>query len=178
MTLVAKELSSEDFAALYSGCHLDLLRYVLTLLHDRSQAEDVVQEVARLLWQKREQYDPSRSFSAWARGFAHLEVLKVLRRQSIRGKYFSEELVELLAEERVAHEDTLAAQREALAECLRKLDASSYELLMFRYESQASIQQIAEQQGKSPNALYLSMHRIRQKLLECVNRTLRMEGWT
>jgi RNA polymerase sigma-70 factor (ECF subfamily) len=177
MTLVANELSSEDFAALYSGCHLDLLRYVLTLLPDRDQAEDVVQEVARLLWQKREQYDRSRSFAAWARGFAYLEVLKVLRRQSIRGKYFSEQLVEQLAEERAAHEDQLSAQREVLAQCLQKLDKSSRELLESRYGGNMTLQQVAEQQGKSANALYLSIHRIRLKLLECVNRTLRLEGW-
>jgi RNA polymerase sigma-70 factor (ECF subfamily) len=175
---VEKELSSEDFAALYSACHLDLLRYVLTLLPERSQAEDVVQEVARLLWQKRERYDAARSFAGWARGFAYLEVLKALRRQSIRGKYFSEQLVEQLAAERVAHEDELSAQRDALADCLRKLDAPSHELMMLRYGSQMTIQQAAEQQGRSANALYLSIHRIRQKLLECVNHRLRIEGWT
>lgn len=175
--IVTNSNSSEDFAALYSGCHLDLLRYVLTLLPDRNQAEDVVQEVARLLWQKRGQYDSSRSFTAWARGFAYLEVLKVLRRQSIRGKYFSEELIEQLAEERNTREDELAAQREVLEQCLQKLDGPSHELLMLRYGEQMTLQQVAEQQGKSPNALYLSIHRIRQKLLECVNRTLRLEGW-
>ena len=178
MLTVAKALSSEDFAALYSGCHLDLLRYVLTLLPDRHQAEDVVQEVARLLWQKRQHYDPSRPFFPWARGFAHLEVLKVLRRRSIRGKYFSEELVEQLAEERIAQEEQLSAQREALAECVRKLDAPSRHLLTLRYAGQMTVQQVAELQGKSANALYIGIHRLRQKLLECVNRALRLEGWT
>src|SRR5687767_15416668 len=105
MLTVPKELSSEDFAALYSGCHLDLLRYVLTLLPERHRAEDVVQEVARLLWQKREYYDPAKPFLPWARGFAYLEVLKALKRNVVRGKYFSEQLVEQLAEERVVHEE-------------------------------------------------------------------------
>lgn len=174
---LTKEPTSEDFAALYSRYHLDLLRYVLTLLPDRHQAEDVVQEVARLLWQKREQYDPAKSFAAWARGFAYLEVLKVLRRQSVRGKYFSEQLVEQLAEERMANEDQLSLQREALSECLRKLDADSRDLLESRYTGEMTLQQVAEKQGKSANAVYLAMHRIRQKLLECVNRRLRLEGW-
>lgn len=177
MPIVAKELSSEDFAALYSGCHLDLLRYVLTLLPDRHQAEDIVQEVARLLWQKRGQYDPSRPFVVWARGFAHFEVLKVLRRQSVRGKYFSETLVEQLAEERAAHEEQLSAQRDALAACLQKLDEPSRDLLDLRYGRASTIQELAHEQGKSPNALYLSLHRIRISLVDCVNRTLRIEGW-
>ena len=176
MLTVPKELSSEDFAALYSGCHLDLLRYVLTLLPDRHQAEDVVQEVARLLWQKREQYDPARPFWAWVRGFAHLEVLKVLKRQAVRGKYFSTQLIEQLAEERAAQEEQLSAQREALTGCLMKLDLPSRELLRLRYDGQMTMQQVAQQQGKSANAHYLTIHRIRQKLLECVNRAVRVEA--
>jgi len=177
MVSMAKELSSEDFAALYSACHLDLLRYVLTLLPDRVQAEDVVQEVARLLWQKRQEYDPAKPFWPWARGFARFEVLMLLRHQNIRGKYFSEQLVEQLAEERVANEEQLSAQREALAGCLQKLDEPSRELLMLRYGRELTVQQLAEQRGKSANALYLTLHRIRQTLVDCVNRTLRIDGW-
>src|SRR5687767_6669746 len=177
MLTMAKEMTSEDFGALYSSSHLDLLRYVLTLLPDRSQAEDVVQETARLLWQKRNEYDSAKPFLPWARGFARFEVLMVLRRQTVRGKYFSEQLVEQLAEDRVAHEEQLSAQREALAGCLQKLDEPSRELLMLRYGREVTVQQLAEQQGKSANALYLSLYRLRQTLSDCVNRTLRVEGW-
>jgi RNA polymerase sigma-70 factor (ECF subfamily) len=177
MLMMSNELSSEDFAALYSGCHLDLLRYVLTLLPDRQQAEDVVQEVARLLWTKRHEYDSAKPFGPWARGFARFEVLTAIRRKNVHGKYFSEQLVEQLAEERVAHEEQLAAQREALAGCLQKLDKPSRELVMLRYGRDVTMQQLAQQQGKSANALYLALHRLRQTLSECVNRTLRIEGW-
>lgn len=171
------KLSSEEFAALYSKCHLDLLRYVLTLLPDRAQAEDVVQETARLLWQKFDEYDPALPFSPWARRFAYFEVLKVRKREAVRGKYFSDELIERLAEEREAEEETLATQREALADCLKKLDEPSRRLLMNRYNREISLQELARLEGKSPNALYLTVHRIRQKLVECVNRALRVEGW-
>ena len=70
----------DDFAELYAGCHVELLRYVLTLLPDRPTAEDVVQETARVLWRKFDQDHRSRPFWPWARGFAHLEVLKARRR--------------------------------------------------------------------------------------------------
>ena len=175
---VADRASSDEFAVLYSKCHLDMLRYVLTLLPDRHQAEDVVQETARLLWQKFDQYDSARPFWPWARKFAYLEVLKLRKREAIRLRYFSDELVEQLAEERAAHEADLAAQREALAACLDKLDGPARELLMNRYGGELALHDLAEQQGRSANSLYLAMHRIRQKLIECVNRALRLEGWT
>ena len=170
--------SSEAFAVHYSKCHLDLLRYVLTLLPDRHQAEDVVQETARLLWRKFEEYDAARPFWPWARRFAHLEVLKVRKREAVRRKYFSDALVEQLAEERIAHEGELAVEREALAGCLEKLDVPSRTLLANRYGKQIPLHEIASQEGKSANAVYLAMHRIRQRLLECVQRAMREEGWT
>lgn len=175
--IVANRASNDEFAALYSKCHLEMLRYVLTLLPDRHKAEDVVQETARLLWKKFDEYDSARPFWPWARKFAYLEVLKVRKREAIRMEYFSDELVELLAEERAAHENSLTAQRAALAACLDKLDEPARELLMDRYDGEVGLGELAEQQGKSANALYLAMHRIRQKLVECVNRTLRLEGW-
>ena len=167
--IVANRASSDDFAALYSTCHLEMLRYVLTLLPDRHLAEDVVQDTARLLWQKFDEYDPARPFWPWARKFAYLEVLKARKREAIRAQHFSDQLVEQLAVERAAHERDLTAQREALAACLDKLDEPSRELLMNRYGGEVALHELAAQQGRSPNALYLTMHRIRQKLQGCTD---------
>ena len=169
-------VTHEAFAACYSRCHLDLLRYVLTLLPDRHLAEDVVQDTARLLWRKFDQFDPARPFWPWARQFAHFEVLKARKRLAVRERHFTDELVEQLAIERIAHEDTLARRREALAGCIEKLDAGSRDLLMQRYGREISLQALAELQGKSANALYLTLHRVRLRLVECVNRVLQLEG--
>ena len=152
---VADRASSDEFAVLYSKCHLEMLRYVLTLLPDRHQAEDVVQETARLLWQKFDQYDSTRPFWPWARKFAYLEALKLRKREAIRTRYFSDELVEQLAEERAAHEADLAAQREALAACLDKLDAPARELLMNRYGAN-SLCTTSRNSREGPQTLFTS----------------------
>ena len=47
-----------SFAELYASCHLPLLRYVMTMLPNRAIAEDIVQETAKNLWEKFDQYDP------------------------------------------------------------------------------------------------------------------------
>jgi RNA polymerase sigma-70 factor (ECF subfamily) len=168
--------SHDDFAALYAGCHLDLLRYVLTLLPDRHLAEDVVQETARVLWRKFAEYDRARPFWPWARQIAHFEVLKARKRLATRERCFSDELIERLAEARVTNEEALSRQREALAGCVEKLDAESRELLANRYAGDTTLQEFARRCGKSANALYLTLHRIRLRLVECVNRALKLEG--
>lgn len=154
-----------EFAPLYARVPLDLLRYVLTLLPDRHHAEDVVQDTAR-------------PFLPWARKFAYFEVLKFRRTRALREKYFSNELLELLADEHAAEENQLARGREALDGCLQKLDEFSRQLLKDRYGDEIPLAELARRQGKQVNALYVVMHRIRQRLLECVNRTMKAEGWT
>ena len=75
---------NEVFASRYSRHHVDLLRYVLTLVPDRAQAEDIVQDTARVLWQKAADYDPTQPFLPWARKFAWFEVLKFRCREGLK----------------------------------------------------------------------------------------------
>tara|TARA_R110002096_G_scaffold4493_17_gene20934 strand:+ start:7221 stop:7784 length:564 start_codon:yes stop_codon:yes gene_type:complete len=171
-------LSSEDFAVLYSQTHLSLLRYVMTLIPNRAQAEDVVQETARALWKKSSEYDPELPFWPWAKKFAYFEVLRHRKRQAIRGKYFfSDELIETLAEERDHAEPVLEEQRAILSQCLEKLDGRARELIVQRYSRERTLDEIAREQNRSANSLYLMMHRIRKKLIECVNRALHASEW-
>jgi RNA polymerase sigma-70 factor (ECF subfamily) len=166
---------NEVFATRYSRHHVDLLRYVLTLVPDRAQAEDIVQETARALWQKAADYDPGQPFLPWARKFAYLEVLKARRREGIKRKFFSDALVETLAEERPAADEFFQARREALGGCLAKLDDSARQLLSDRYANHGNITDIAARRRATPNSLYITLHRIRLRLLECIERSLKGE---
>ena len=165
----------ENFGALYSSAHLPLLRYVLTLLPDRHLADDVVQETARLLWRKFDHYDPTKPFLPWARQFAYFEVLKARRRLVVNQQCFSDSLIERFAHEQPAQEPELERRRELLEHCLQKLDSPSRELLAARYESKAALHTLAEKLGKTANAIYLALHRVRQTLMNCVDRAMARE---
>ena len=167
-----------DFAALYSRWHLPLLRYIMTLVPHREQAEDILQNTARRLWEKFDRYDPEQPFWPWARKFAYFEALRHRKTYAVRSaRVFSDEMIETLAEERIEQEDVLDERRAALDGCLEKIDGPSRQLLMERYGDERSITEVAERVGKSRNALYLVLHRLRKTLIQCVNRQLRIEGW-
>jgi RNA polymerase sigma-70 factor (ECF subfamily) len=174
---VAEEVQADRFASHYAGCHVALLRFVLTLVPDRHQAEDVVQETARVLWQKFAEYDPAKPFWPWARQVAHFEALKFRKKQSTARKRFADDLVETLASERARQEDLLEERCTALRKCLEALPEEDRKLLAERYEGAQAVEELARRRGRSANALYLTMHRIRRRLIECVGRTLRLEGW-
>ena len=111
-------------------------------------------------------------FLPWAKKFARYEVLNYLERQRTRRKYFSDEMVELLAEDW----DRVDAQRDArvlaLESCVEELPAKSRRLLNERYQAFNSLQDVAAREGTTPNALYKTLQRIRKILLGCVNRKL------
>jgi RNA polymerase sigma-70 factor (ECF subfamily) len=75
-------------------------------------------------------------------------------------------------------DETLAARREALENCIEKLDPDCRHLLMQRYAGQDNVHDLAARLGKSANACSLMLHRIRQRLADCVSRALQREAKT
>ena len=70
-----QDKAHEHFLRLFLQVERELLRYVMALVPNVSDARDVVQETAIALWQKFDQYDPERPFVAWASRFAMNEAV-------------------------------------------------------------------------------------------------------
>jgi len=58
--------------------------YIVTLLPNRDDAEEVFQQTSLALWKKWQEFDPKRDFVRWACGMAHLEVCSFMRKHSGR----------------------------------------------------------------------------------------------
>lgn len=148
-----------------------LHRYILSLLPDRSLADDVLQETNLVLWRKAADYDPERPFLAWAFGIARHQVMAA-RRDAGRDRHvFNDQLVELLADEH-STDDHASPVQEALESCLRQLPGQQRELILARYEPGASVQDLAKTRSKSPGALSVLLLRIRKALEDCIERKL------
>src|SRR5947208_4499624 len=59
--------------------------YILTLLPNRADADDALQEASLAMWDKFDTRDPPADFLAWARRVAYYKVLDVYKRAS-RGR--------------------------------------------------------------------------------------------
>jgi RNA polymerase sigma-70 factor, ECF subfamily len=170
-------ISPDDFVALYTQHERRLYRYVASLLTHPDDADDLLQETARVLWQKIDQYDPARPFFPWACKIAHFEVLNYYQRERTRQRHFSEATVELLADSRAENDGILEAQSRWLVECMRRLAEMDRVLVEQRYASEHSLADLAQATGRTPNAIYKSMQRIRRNLMECIENGLKSEGW-
>lgn len=165
------------FLKLYTAHQQDLFAYLLAATRDVSEADDLLQEVAIVLWRRFDDYDPSRRFVSWAYGVARnllLNHYRKVRRHS--GRQISIEVADFLvpAEEEEPVEDWREEQR-ALAECLSRLPAEHRDLLDRRYQQSASLKGIAEAMGQTAGAVNMKLCRIRGALLKCVERRLARE---
>ena len=169
----------EEFVRLLRECQDGLLRYIHIHVPHYPDALDVLQSTATELWEKFDQYDSGRPFRAWARKFAHIQVLRFhmhRQRQQKNLHFYSEQTVRVLSDEYDAHEEVLAAREQALDLCFRKLSPDDRHLIEQHYWQQTSLRAIAQQEAANEDWLSRRMRKIRTLLRVCIERTLSEQG--
>ena len=59
-------VNADEFVRLLGECQVRLRAYLSSLLYGGSDVDDVLQDVAALLWHKIGDYQPGTNFGAWA----------------------------------------------------------------------------------------------------------------
>jgi RNA polymerase sigma-70 factor (ECF subfamily) len=158
------------YMELYSRHHRQLYVYIASLVANPVDAQDLLQDTALTLWQKFDEFQPNTSFLAWARTIARYRVLQYREKVQRAVGILPPQLLEVLSIEAEAtpSEEMEVAHHEALLECLQKLRPADQELVRLRYQSKASVKDLAESQGRSPNAVSRALARIRGALFDCM----------
>src|SRR5215210_5538816 len=158
------DLDREEFARLFSRNARRIYGFIMTLVFNHHDAEEVFQNTNVILWNKFADFEPGSNFFAWASRIAYYEVLSLMK-QKRRSRTFSDEALELLANEAIALSDNSAARFDALEDCLSKLADPDRELLQERYYRQRAPKQIAARQSRSVHSVYRALNRIHNTLL-------------
>ena len=170
---------SAEFVMQITQSQRQLHAFILSMVWNPVEADDVLQETNLVLWEKAAEFDSSRPFLPWAMRFAQWQAmawLKQHRRQQQR-LVFDDGLAKLLADEAAAEEPAFEARRHALGWCLLKLRPEQRDLIARRYEPDASVNALAEAGGTTPKAVSDKLRRIRQALLECIRKRLAEEAF-
>lgn len=168
------DLDQEEFARLFSRNARRIYGFIMTLVFNHHDAEEVFQNTNVVLWNKFADFEPGTNFFAWASRIAYYEVLSLMKQQR-RSRTFSDEALELLANEAVAMSDRSTERYEALEECLARLSPTDRELLQERYYYQLPPKKIAASHSKSVHAVYRALNRIHNVLLNCVQRSMKAD---
>jgi RNA polymerase sigma-70 factor, ECF subfamily len=171
--MVENDNRNAQFFRLYHGCQRRIFTYLMLLVHNHSDAEDLLQETVTTLWENFDNYKEEMSFAAWAVGIARNKALTLLRSKRQSRPYLGEEFYDNVVKFADAQPAESGGRAQALEHCIKKLSLSKNQLIMLRFKENLPMKKISQLTGKSSNALYKQMSRIYGILNDCVNKTIK-----
>jgi RNA polymerase sigma-70 factor (ECF subfamily) len=168
---VDKDPVDEQIVQLLINSQRPLYAYILTLLPDLEAADDVLQETNLLLWRKAREFVPGTNFFAWACRTAEYQAMAWLRDRKRNRIAFDETLIRELASQSQPQIIEQVERARLLTGCIRRLSERDQALLQRRYTYGMSVTKLAEELGKTVNAVSRSLYRIRGLLLDCIKRS-------
>jgi RNA polymerase sigma-70 factor (ECF subfamily) len=162
----------QRFVELLGAHERELFGYIYSLTANWDDSQEVMQRLRIRVWEQFDRYDHQRPFGAWARAIAYYLVLAFRKERSRQREYFTEHVIQLLDEAYAKAGGGLSQSREALVDCVAKLNGEKQKLVT-DYYSPGGAAELAKALGVTANSLRQSVHRIRRQLYDCVQRTLR-----
>jgi RNA polymerase sigma-70 factor (ECF subfamily) len=171
-------LESKRFMSLLIPNQRQIHSYILVLVGNRSDADDILQDTLAEMWNKFEEYKEGTNFVSWGLTIAKYKVFQFIRKNKPHGFYFDSKVLELLQEETAALQSRYSTQEtlDVLKECVSKLQTREKKMLQMRYEQNLTFDGIAAKFGVSIPAVFKSLGRIHTRLARCIELTVRLRG--
>jgi RNA polymerase sigma-70 factor (ECF subfamily) len=161
---------TEDYLRLLNEHERWLATHVHSLVSNWNDAADILQEVKLTLWRQFGKFEPGTNFRAWARTIATHQILNYRRASQKRQHVdIDDAFIQAVAAEIDRRGDVLDARSDALQHCLRKLPEAHRKIVLWRYNEDCEIPEIAAKSGRTVDAVYRLLSRIRQSLSECIS---------
>lgn len=148
--------------------------YIRTLVFNRTDAEDLLQEVAAVLWRRIDEFEPGTRFDQWAFSVARNKVLNFQKKKGRDRARFSDAFEEVLASE-ASPPSPRADLLDALETCVEQLPSHQRELLRRRYEPQATSRSVAQELGRSESAISRTLNKVYAMLMSCIDGKINAE---
>lgn len=165
----------ELFVRLIGLHQYQIHRYLLSLVPNPDEADDLYQQTNLFLWREFDRFQEGTNFVSWACAVAYHEVLAWRKRKAREKLVFSEEFLTAVSSELVAGADRIETRSQVLVRCVEKLPAHHRELIELRYGKQGRVEEISRHTGRTIESIYRMLSRIRRGLQECVTRTMELE---
>lgn len=168
-------LKEDVFFRYFSENQNEIFSYILTLVPNSADADDIFQGMSSVMWRKFEEFKPGTDFSSWGCKIAYYIILDHRRKMARNPIRYSSATLELLSKSYSVYRKDKKNRVDQLANCLRNLSEKERFLVQLRYNQSLSVKIIAERIGKSINMIYKSLAKIHYFLYECVQRKIAVE---
>lgn len=171
-----KSTEHKTFVGLLMPNQTRIQAFILTLVPNINDAEDIYQETVSLMWDKIDTFEEGTDFVAWAVTIAKYKILE-FRSKYVRSKVqFTDQTHTLLESVATSQVSAVNDRLDALKNCLQKLPEKERDLLKMRYELDLSFRKMSQRIGKTSPAIHRTMSIILSKLTLCIRQSLRQEG--
>jgi len=161
------------FERLYRETSSRLFGVCLRLLPERSEAEDVLQEVYATVWRKAGQFDASRASAiTWLAMIARNKAIDRLRAAPSSLKRAPIELIDEIADSAPSPSAQVesADENERLRLCMEELDARRRELIRTAFFDGATYEELAQRSGSPLGSIKSWIRRGLIQLRACLER--------
>ena len=177
--LISRIASGDKLAmqVLFARHHVRVFRFVLRLVRDQTQAEDLISEVFLDVWRQAGRFEARSAVSTWLLAIARYKALSALRRRP------DEELDEEAAAaiEDPADDPEVAVQKkdkgEILRKCLAALSPEHREIIDLVYYHEKSVEEVATIVSIPENTVKTRMFYARKRLSELLRAEGIDRGW-
>ena len=147
--------------------------YLLGLLPDPHQVDDLMQSVFCTVTEQAETWDESRDFVPWARGIGRNLFLRLERSKRQGPQILDPELIDALTQVAPSFEaDT--TRLEALKQCMNRLAPRARQAITLRYSQALKPAEIARRMSLAVASVNVMLSQARASLRECVLSKLRI----
>ena len=165
-------IKSEEFFRLYNAAQQRIYAYLLMMVHNHSDADDLLQETASVLWERYEDYDKGKSFAAWGVGIARNKALDFMKSKGNSRASFNSDFYDKISQIEGAEADNVNERSNALRNCIGKLSVQNQMIVHYRFEKGLTVKKMSQESGDSADKIYKRLSRIYSALRDCVSRTL------
>jgi RNA polymerase sigma-70 factor (ECF subfamily) len=170
-----EDKKTESFLKILMPNQKRIFSYIVTLVPNYADAEDVMQNVTEFLWRRYSDYRPNTDFVAWALTITKYKIHEYYKDKKRNRQRLSNETIRILEKEVSTRKSDFDSNLEAVKNCVKKLDTNDYKLIQIRYEADQNVKSIASRFGQSVQSIYRHLSRIHIVLLRCIHRQLRQE---
>lgn len=151
-----------DFAAVYDKYYNRIYKYAYTILLNREDAEDVVEETFMLAYSHYDSYDPGKaSVATWLSRIAHNQAVNMVRSASYRKRADMPEYYEPADKGPDPHAEY--EDRETILRLYSQLSEEEREFLNLRYVMELRDAEVAEMLGLNVKAVNKRYQRLLAK---------------
>ena len=163
--------NAERFVRLFAQYEPQVRSFVRAGLPSVHDANEVMQEVSVVAWRKFATLENNDGFGRWLCVIARFEILKYRRTKARDRLVLDEELLATIADEGEEELAIRACEIRNLQSCIEKLPEKHRHLVIQAYTQGQSKKALAAELGKSQEAMYQLLCRLRLALMNCIGRT-------